>query len=154
MDLREALKKEIVMKRITAITLILAAGFVTAGSALAQEQKVAADIPFKFTLEGRTLPAGHYTIVPDAQHPNVLRIEDQQDSVSVMAMVEPESSAPRADNKLTFHRYGNQYFLSAIHVNGSSMNCSLATSKQEKWAIAQVQSAALRANDNVTIALK
>lgn len=143
------------MKRNTAITLILAAGFITAGSALAQqEHKVAADIPFKFTLEGRSLPAGHYIIVADEQHPNVLKIEDQQDSVNVMAIVEADSSEPRKDNTLSFHRYGNQYFLSAIHVNGSSMNCSLAPSKQEKRVEAQMQSAALRVGDNVTIALK
>ena len=70
------------MKRIAAVTLIVAASFITAGSVLAQTHKeVAADIPFNFTLNGRSLPAGHYTIETDSSSPDVFRIEDRKDSV-------------------------------------------------------------------------
>jgi hypothetical protein len=142
------------MKRIAAVTLIVAAGFITAASALAQTHKVAANIPFNFTLNGRSLPAGHYTIGSEPNSPDVLRIEDRDDSVYVMTMAMPESSERQTDNTVLFHRYGNQYFLSSIRVSGSSMNCHLKTSKQEKWAKAQKQEASLRVNDDVMIALK
>ena len=44
------------MKRITAIALFTIAGFVTAGSALAQNRAVRADVPFDFTVGDKLLP--------------------------------------------------------------------------------------------------
>ncbi|HMH11824.1 MAG TPA: hypothetical protein VK578_01830 [Edaphobacter sp.] len=142
------------MKRIAAVTLIVAASFISAGTALAQDHKVTANIPFNFTLNGRSLPAGHYTIGSDSNSPNVLRIEDRDDSVYIMTMAMPDSGERQTNNTMLFHRYGNQYFLSSIRANSSLMNCHLTTSKQEKWAKAQTREAVLRVNDDVMIALK
>jgi hypothetical protein len=142
------------MNRIAAVTLIVAAGFITAGSALAQEHQVSANIPFNFTLNGRSMPAGHYTIESDSTRPDVLRIDDRDDSVHILAMALPGATDKQADSTLLFHKYGNQYFLSSIRVNGSSLDCHLSTSKQEKWAKAQTQEAAVRVNNDVMIALK
>jgi hypothetical protein len=141
------------MKRISAVTLILAAGFISAGSALAQAHKVSANIPFSFSLNGRSLPAGHYTIGTDSKNPDILVIEDRDDSVHLMAIALAGADESQKNNTVAFHRYGNQYFLSTIRANGVSMNCHVATSKQEKWAKAQTQEAALRVNDDVMIAL-
>jgi hypothetical protein len=140
------------MKNLTAIALFVAAGFVTAGSALAQDHKVTANVPFNFTVDGRTLPAGKYTIGNDANSPQILTIADRKDGVAVMTITIPDSGYA-ADNKLVFHRYGNQYFLSEVRSTNSSMRCHLATSKQEKWAKTQTQEASLRVNNDVLIAL-
>jgi len=142
------------MKRIAAVSLILAAGFLTAGSALAQERGIEANIPFAFSLNGRTLPAGHYTIASDSKTPEVLMIEDRNDSVHIMTLTMPGADESKKDNTLVFHKYGNQYFLTTIKANGASMNCHLTTSKQEKWAKAQTQEAALRIDNDVIIALE
>lgn len=141
------------MKNLTAIALFVAAGFVTAGSALAQDHKVTATVPFNFTVDGRTLPAGNYTIGNDINSPRMLTIADRQKGVTVMTITIPDSGYA-ADNKLVFHRYGNQYFLSEVRTSSSSMSCHLTTSKQEKWAKAQTQDASLRVNNDVLIALK
>jgi hypothetical protein len=141
------------MKNLTAIALFVAAGFVTAGSALAQDHKVTATVPFNFTVNGRTLPAGTYTIGNDADSPRILTIADRKDGVAVMSLAIPDSGYA-ADNKLVFHRYGNQYFLSEVRTTGGVMSCHLSTSKQEKWAKAQTQEASLRVNNDVLIALK
>ena len=142
------------MKNIAAVTLIVAAGFISAGSALAQTHRVAANIPFNFTLNGRSLPAGHYTIGTESNNPDVLRIEDRDDSVYIMTISMPQPSERQTDNTVLFHKYGNQYFLSSIRASGASMNCHLQTSKQEKRAKAQKQEASLRVNNDVMIALK
>jgi hypothetical protein len=141
------------MKNLTAIALFVAAGFVTAGSALAQDHKVTATVPFNFTVDGRTLPAGNYTIGNDANSPRMLTIADRKDGVAVMTITIPDSGYA-ADNKLVFHRYGNQYFLSEVRTTSGVMRCHLSTSKQEKWAKAQTQEASLRVNNDVLIALK
>ena len=142
------------MKRIAAISLILAAGFLTAGSAMAQEQKVTANIPFAFSLNGRTLPAGHYTVASDSKNPELLSIEDRDDSVHILAVAQLGTDESQKNNTLALHRYGNQYFLSTIRANGTSMNCHFMPSKQEKWAKAQTQVASLRVNNHVMIAVK
>jgi hypothetical protein len=141
------------MKNLTAVALFVAAGFVTAGSALAQDHKVTANVPFNFTVDGRTLPAGDYTIGNDSNSPRMLRIYDREKGVGVMTITIPDETAA-ADNKLVFHRYGNQYFLSEIRTSNSSMSCHLSTSKREKWAKAQTQEASLRVNNDVLIALR
>lgn len=141
------------MKRISALTLLVAAGFLTAGSAMAQSNAVTADIPFNFSLNGRTLPAGHYTIGTDSSNPQILLVEDRDDSVRLMTMALPGVDESQKNNTVAFHKYGNQYFLSTIRANGVSMNCHVATSKQEKWAKATTQAASLRVNEDVLIAL-
>ena len=70
-----------------------------------------------------------------------------------MSLAIPDSGYA-ADNKLVFHRYGNQYFLSEVRTTNGVMACHLSTSKQEKWAKAQTQEASLRVNNDVLIALK
>jgi hypothetical protein len=141
------------MKNLTAVALFVAAGFVTAGSALAQDHKVTATVPFNFTVDGRTMPAGNYTIGNNANSPRILTIADRKDGVAVMTITVPDASSA-AGNKLVFHRYGNQYFLSEVRTSSSSMSCHLSTSKQEKWAKAQTQEASLRVNNDVLIARK
>ncbi|MBB5316135.1 hypothetical protein [Tunturibacter empetritectus] len=141
------------MKNLTAIALFVAAGIATAGSALAQDHKVTATVPFNFTVNGRTLPAGNYTIGNESNTPRILSISDREKGIAVMATTVPDNSVS-ADNKLVFHHYGNQYFLSEIRTANSSMSCHLTTSKQEKWARAQAQEASVRVNSDVLIALK
>jgi len=142
------------MKRIAAATLILAAGFLTAGSAIAQTNKATADIPFSFSLNGRTLPAGHYTISTESNNPTVLSVEDREDSVHIMAIALPGADESKRDNTLVFHKYGNRYFLTTIRANNASLSCHLMPSKQEKWAKAQKQEASLRIDNDVVIPLQ
>jgi hypothetical protein len=141
------------MKNLTAIALFVAAGIATAGSALAQDHKVTATVPFNFTVNGRTLPAGNYILGSEVNSPRMLTIVDRQKGVVAMAVTVPDTKAS-ADNKLVFHRYGDQYFLSEIRTTNATMTCHLLTSKQEKWAEAQTQEASVRVNHDVLIALK
>lgn len=141
------------MNRISAIALFVAASFVTAGSALAQDHRVQATVPFSFTVNGATLPAGTYTIGSEISAPNVITISEREKNVHLMALTLPDRNASSTSNKLVFHKYGNQYFLSEIRCDSASMNAHLNTTKQEKWAKAQTQEAALRSNNDVLVAL-
>jgi hypothetical protein len=147
-------KKEIVMNRISAIALIVAASFVTAGSAMAQDHRAQATVPFNFSVNGNSLPAGTYTIGSEVNSPNLITITDREKNVHLMTIVVPDSNTSSAANKLVFHRYGDQYFLSEVRCDSASMNVQLSTSKAEKRAkTAQTQQAGLRVNTDVMIAL-
>jgi hypothetical protein len=151
--MRAPQKKEITMNRISAIALFVAASFVTAGSAMAQDHRVQATVPFNFTVNGESLPAGTYVIGSDISSPRIVTISDRAKKVNLMAVTLPDSSSSHVSNKLVFHKYGNQYFLSEIRCDSASMNAHLTTSKQEKWAKARTQEAALREDNNVLVAL-
>jgi hypothetical protein len=146
-------KKEITMNRISAIALFVAASFVTAGSAMAQDHRAQATVPFNFSVNGNSLPAGTYTIGSEVNSPNVITITDRQKNVHLMTIVLPDPNISSTANKLVFHRYGNQYFLSEVRCDSASMNVQLTTSKQEKWAKATSQAAELRTDNNVLVAL-
>jgi hypothetical protein len=141
------------MNRISAIALFVAASFVTAGSAMAQDHQVKASVPFNFTVNGERLPAGTYTIGSDITSPRVVTITEREKKVHLMAITLPDSNGSGTTNQLVFHKYGNQYFLSEIRCDSASMNAHLTTSKQEKWAKAQTQEADLRVNNDVMVAL-
>lgn len=141
------------MKRIAAIALFVLASLITAGTAKAQDHAVQATVPFNFTVSGSIVPAGTYTIRSSATSPNVLNVTAREKSIHILVMGQTDSSDPGTDNKLVFHKYGNQYFLSEIRSGASSMNIHFPTSKLEKRARQQRQEAGLRVNDNVLIAL-
>jgi hypothetical protein len=140
------------MKHITAIALFIAATFITAGKAIAQDYAVQATIPFNFTVNGSQLPAGNYTLGSDITSPGVLKIKDRTQRVHVMVLTMPGATEKRKANQLVFHKYGNQYFLSEIRSEESAINVQLATSKQEKKARTETQVAGLPVKNDVIIA--
>jgi hypothetical protein len=141
------------MKHITAFALFLAATIITAGKAIAQDFAVRATIPFSFTVNGKVLPAGNYTIGADVTSPRILKISDRTQHANALAMSMPAAEEKHKSNQLVFHKYGDQYFLCEIRSQQSSLNVELPTSRQEKQARSQTQVAALRVHDEVMIAL-
>jgi hypothetical protein len=141
------------MKPIAAIALFVAASFVTAGSALAQDHRAKATVPFNFTVNGSRLPAGNYTIGSDSAIANVLTITERDKSVHIMALGQTDPNYSGTSSKLVFHKVGNQYFLSDICYSDSSTKVHFPTSKAEKRARTETQEAGLRVNNDVMIAL-
>lgn len=141
------------MKHITAIALFLAATFITAGKAIAQDYAVQATIPFSFTVNGSQLPAGNYTLGSDITSPRLLKISDRTQHVNAMVLTRPNGDERQKANQLVFHKYGNQYFLSEIRSQSSSLNVQIPTTKEEKKARTETQVAGLPIHDEVMIAL-
>jgi hypothetical protein len=142
------------MKHIAAIALFVVASVLTAGSAIAQDHAVKATVPFNFNVNGHSLPAGNYTLGTEITSPLILNITDREKGVHAMAMTQPSAGGDKQTNVMVFHRYGNQYFLTEIRADASSLNVRIPTSKEEKRARAQVEQAGLRTtSDDVIVAL-
>ena len=76
-------------------------------------------IPFSFSIEDHTLPAGQYyvrSINPD--HSIALVNADGGQSLIVTYM--PESGNASVDSRLVFSKYGNEYFLTQIRTKGDA----------------------------------
>jgi len=147
------IEKEIVMKNIAAIALFVAASFIAAGPAHAQDHIVKATIPFTFTVGDQTVPSGTYAIGAAEMSPNVLTLRNWEKKVNILSLGMPNQTNSGHDNTLVFHKYGNQYYLSEIRSEGASIDVRFPVTKAEKRARAQVEEAGLFVNDPVLIAL-
>ncbi len=138
------------MKRLTsALALFVASLFITAG---VWAQAVKATVPFDFTINNTTVPAGTYTI--SSTSADVLHITDQK-HVHLLTTALIDSGNGAKANVLVFHKYGDQYFLSEIRCKDSSaMNLRLPVWKSEKRARAgQTQEAGIPLSSDVLVAL-
>jgi hypothetical protein len=107
------------MKTLNTIILALGATALLGTTGLyAQTKAAVANIPFDFTVQNVTMPAGEYTWT--ALHGQGGQIEIRNDQTGVSALV----LAPRAlatyqskdtsMGKIIFHRYGDRYFFSEV----------------------------------------
>jgi hypothetical protein len=120
------------MKRITAIALFVAATFMTARSLMADPSSGKVNVPFNFTVNNITLPAGTYTIASDLAHPNQLIIRDQTNSVKAIEVGMNTTVTPGKPGSLIFHQYGDEYFLSEIHFSSISSGIFLPATSRER----------------------
>ena len=90
------------------------------------------NVPFAFeTASGHHFAPGVYSVRMDSPH--TLLIRSDSDSALTMTSVEDNGQIAKT-GYATFHKYGNQYFLSEITVAGRSREIHFAKSKAEDRA--------------------
>jgi hypothetical protein len=140
------------MNRIATFALFVASTFIAVANASAQNQ-VKVNVPFSFTVGDSTMPAGSYTIKSDPGSRNLVQLTNWGQQARSIALAIPEQGDTRVTDKLVFHKIGDQYFLSEIRCERASMNVQFPVTKAEKRVKAQVQTAGLRVDNGVMIAL-
>ena len=102
-------------KQMLSVAAALALTLIVAGHCGAQQNNMKVKVPFAFTVGDKAMPAGEYRIAELSQARAVQTIALSDGHASIMVMtneVEREGDAPSP--RLTFHRYGNRYFLVQI----------------------------------------
>ena len=122
------------MNRMTAIALLATATLMTAGSANAQREVLKVDVPFDFTINSTSLPAGIYTVSFDTMLPNGVIIQDQAKNVRARFYVLRGPFRPGKEDRLIFHQYGGTSFLSEVHFDSAWNGVFLPETKLEKQA--------------------
>jgi hypothetical protein len=97
------------------------------------EGAVVVNVPFAFENGPQHFAAGLYTIGMKSH--NVLMIRGEARSGFVMADFD-EDTQPSETTKVVFRRYGDQYFLSEVWVEGETSHTYCMPSKAEKLEIA------------------
>ena len=123
----------ILMKRIAAMGLL---SFLCAIPAAAQiTNRITFEAPSAFYAGNAKMPAGSYTVTqPDADS-NLLLIEDANGSHSAFIEYEVVSSnTPHPQSDVTFNKYGNVDFLSAVWEQGRNSEMQILPSKAEQNA--------------------
>jgi hypothetical protein len=142
------------MKRISSIAMMAAALVLTAGSALAQNNRAKAEIPFSFAVGNHVMPAGTYDVSTLNSSNLTISFDNWSAKAHAMVLGNPDQYNPSHASELVFDRIGGQYFIREIRTANSSMNLDVPPSKAEKRAKANAQDASLRVATPVLIALK
>lgn len=105
--------------------------FLVAACANAQTMKVTADIPFNFVVDKASLPAGSYSIDSVSSSKALMfRGDNVQENLIVLSnRTETLNASP--NTRLVFHRYGDQYFLAQIWVQGETAGRQLRMTRRE-----------------------
>ncbi|MCU1240809.1 MAG: hypothetical protein JWO71_1535 [Candidatus Acidoferrum typicum] len=95
--------------------------------------RVTFDAPSAFYAGNAKMPAGSYTVSQPDPDNNLLLIEDANGSHSVFVeYVVAHSDTPHAQSDVTFNKYGEADFLSAIWVRGRNSEMQILPSKLEQ----------------------
>jgi len=129
------------MKRIISITfaIIIFATAFTAGAQQSSAQRVIANIPFAFTANNKTLPAGKYTItvLNSSSDRKALQIRSMNGRYSAMVLTNTVIGSVADDAKLVFERYDDRYFFAKAQLAGDSTTlAALRSNKEHKHAVA------------------
>lgn len=134
------MKKEF-LKGLTMLLGIVAVAFVTAVASHAQVPHTAstdrsnnlmAVIPFEFTIDYKTMPAGEYLVQTLGTAGSGLLIQSIDGKTSAFRPSEAiEQGRNQANARLVFHRYGERYFLSQVWCGGDSAGRQLMKSRDE-----------------------
>jgi hypothetical protein len=139
------------MKR-TFATALLAAASLMAPTGVSAQSRQQATIPFDFTVGERLLPAGTYVI--KSLTPGVIAVHGWKGRtlLSTMTLVSPTDEVRKDPDRLVFHKYGDQYFLSEIRGGLGEAVGKVVTSKLEHRV--QRERGAIANQDKTLVALK
>jgi len=111
---------------VVAVTFLL--GFSVAANAEIQPQ-IAVTLPFAFVVNGKTLPAGSYTVKRFSPQPfDVLMLTSDNTGTSVLVHPTEMEGASNEKPKVSFRKVGEQHFLSAIQTEDYVYNFSVRRS--------------------------
>jgi hypothetical protein len=123
------------MKTLNTFILALSATAVLGTTALYAQTVVFADVPFDFTAQTVTVPAGRYALQPLSRTSGVIRMMNLETHRSVQVLAPSNLSTYNGKDtdsgKLIFHRYGDQYFFSEVWTPGGFRG-GAAPSRQER----------------------
>ena len=104
--------KATILRLTVMITLALAFTGPSVQAQTAQNYKTFS-VPFSFNVGSKVLPAGEYKITADNQ---VIRVQKTDGQANAIALSQRTRAAKQvaSDSKLTFRRYGNEYYLSQV----------------------------------------
>jgi hypothetical protein len=113
--------------RILITTLLVAAVSVSVHAQ--QRQLLTVTVPFAFTAENSSLPAGTYTVSTLPPY-NMIKVQSADgQKVAMIPAIPSPTSAESERTKLVFDRIGNQYFLSQVWEQGSKLRRDLRSGK-------------------------
>jgi hypothetical protein len=121
------MKKRVLLAAFSFLFLVMAATQV----AVAQQAMVV-NIPFDFTVDKMTLPAGEYYVESSTPQALILRQHAKPSASVIVTAIATQALEPSSESKLVFNRYGDRYFLAQLWTAGNSADRQLLKSRGEQ----------------------
>jgi hypothetical protein len=122
----------------TMIAMIVLVGSmaVAAQAQTSGRTQLIASIPFEFSVGGKTLPAGEYTVrqVNPASDHAVLQLRSKDGSAGAMIQMGTVIGQARENAKLIFRRYDDHYFFAEAWIDGENFGLLAPRSRTERAA--------------------
>ena len=118
----------------TARTLIAITLLLTAATLFAQIESrplMKVDIPFSFSADNHTLPAGQYFIQTVTPERTIALVSADGKHATIINDLPNYASSASKDSRLVFHRYGDEYFLTQVWCKGDNVERSPMVSKRQ-----------------------
>jgi hypothetical protein len=114
--------------------LILALALVVSAPLAQAQTRARASVPFEFSLNQTSMPAGIYEVSSMSDKVLTVRNLETRDARLVIASVHVQASqaAGTPHAKLVFRKYGDQYFLAEIWNGQSNIGIAFPESKKER----------------------
>ena len=128
------MKKQILFPLLTMV-LLMAAG--SANAQLGSAHEVRANVPFDYKVGNATMMAGNCSIRA-AGTADVLAIRCEG-SEAKLALSRSVIGKPASETKLVFHKYGDQYFLAQIWIEGNDTGAQLPRTRTEKELMSKAE---------------
>jgi hypothetical protein len=128
------MKKQIVFPLLTMV-LLMAVG--SANAQLGSAHEVRANVPFDYQVGKATMKAGDCAITR-AGNGDALAIRCNG-SQAALILTGSVSSKPAPATKLVFNKYGDQYFLSQLWIEGSELGVQFPKTHVEKEMMSRTQ---------------
>jgi hypothetical protein len=100
-------------------------------------ERIVTQVPFKFMVGDAAMPAGECTVLLANENNSVLLVGSSDAKHWVYAPSTPNLGKKASDAALTFHRYGDRYFLTEVRIGNSRSIYTFKPSKLEKELRAQ-----------------
>jgi hypothetical protein len=128
------MKKQIVFPLLTMV-LLMAVG--SANAQLGSAHEVRANIPFDYKVGNATMKAGDCSIKRAGTNEALaIRCEWSQ---AAMVLSRSVISKPAASTKLVFNKYGDQYFLAQIWIEGNETGVQLPKTRVERELMSRAE---------------
>jgi hypothetical protein len=92
---------------------------------------IKANVPFHFVVGNQTLPAGAYRVAQVGEPGVFLIASDDARAAAIITTRSTSFNKPQKQTVLRFNRYGDEYFLSQLWIEGEVSGEELAKSKME-----------------------
>jgi len=114
-------------------TLILICLLFTAVGLFAQTESqrlMKVNIPFAFSVEDHSLPAGEYLVLTVTPERSIRIVSADGKHSAIVNDLPNYATNPSPSSRLVFHKYGNEYFLAQVWTGGQNVARNPLSSKR------------------------
>ena len=117
----------------SARTLITICLLFTAATLFAQTESqrlMKVNVPFAFSVEDHSLPAGEYLVLTVTPERSVRIVSADGKHSAIVTTLPNYAKSPSESSRLVFHKYGNEYFLAQVWTVGQNVARNPLSSKR------------------------